>query len=60
MTNSKEILLQAKKQGIALGAFNAGNLEIVKAVVAAAKAKKVLLSSKLLRGKLTILEWRTS
>ncbi len=40
MTNSKEILLQAKKQGIALGAFNAGNLEIVKAVVAAAKAKK--------------------
>jgi len=39
VSQSKEVLIRARKQGIALGAFNAGNLEIVKAVVAAAKAK---------------------
>ena len=34
--NALEILTRAKNEGWALGAFNAGNLELVKAVVGAA------------------------
>lgn len=37
--DTKEILTQTRKSGVALGAFNAGNLELVKAVAAAAQSK---------------------
>jgi len=37
---SRQLLQQTKNNGTALGAFNAGNLEIVKAIVAAAKIKE--------------------
>jgi fructose-bisphosphate aldolase class II len=40
---SLEILKKAKNEGWALGAFNAGNLEILKAIVEAAKNKQVPL-----------------
>lgn len=40
MTSAQEILAKAKNEGYALGAFNAGNLEIARAVVQAAQAKK--------------------
>jgi len=33
--NTQEILSKAKNEGWALGAFNAGNLEIAKAIVQA-------------------------
>ena len=38
--NSLEILTKAKNEGYALGAFNAGNLEIAKAIVQAAQNQK--------------------
>ncbi|MBM3205792.1 class II fructose-bisphosphate aldolase [Candidatus Shapirobacteria bacterium] len=38
--NSLEILTQAKNEGWALGAFNAGNLEIAKAIIGAAQSFK--------------------
>jgi len=38
--NALEILTKAKNEGWALGAFNAGNLEIVKAIVQAAQNQK--------------------
>jgi len=41
--NSWEILKKAKNEGWALGAFNAGNLEILKAIVEAAKTKQTPL-----------------
>lgn len=37
---SREVLTQAKNSGMALGAFNTGNLELVKAVVEAAKSQQ--------------------
>jgi len=37
---AQEILNKAKSEGYALGAFNAGNLELVKAVVEAAKTQQ--------------------
>lgn len=37
---ASEVLQEAKAKGFALGAFNAGNLEIVRAVVQAAQAQK--------------------
>lgn len=40
---AQEILTQAKEKGMALGAFNAGNLEIVKAIVAAGQSQKAAL-----------------
>jgi fructose-bisphosphate aldolase class II len=40
MLSAREIFTRAKSEGYALGAFNAGNLELVKAVVAAAEAQK--------------------
>jgi len=36
----REILEQAKNDGFALGAFNAGNLEIIKAIVQASESQK--------------------
>lgn len=36
---TKKILTKAQSSGVALGAFNAGNLELVKAVAAAAQSK---------------------
>jgi fructose-bisphosphate aldolase class II len=41
--NTKELFEQARASGRALGAFNAGNLEIVRAVVQAAQAQKSAL-----------------
>lgn len=38
--NAQEILTKAKNEGYALGAFNAGNLEILKAVVQAGQEKQ--------------------
>jgi fructose-bisphosphate aldolase class II len=40
MADTREILEKARQSGYALGAFNAGNVEIVKAVVAAAQAQR--------------------
>jgi ketose-bisphosphate aldolase len=40
MTDSREILEKARQTGYALGAFNAGNLELVQAIVRAAQVKK--------------------
>jgi ketose-bisphosphate aldolase len=41
MIDSREVLEKARQAGYALGAFNAGNLELVQAIVQAAKAKQV-------------------
>jgi ketose-bisphosphate aldolase len=38
--NSKEILVKAKNEGWALGAFNAGNIEILRGIVQAGEAKQ--------------------
>ncbi len=40
MNSAQEILEKAKNEGYALGAFNAGNLEIVQAIVQAAEGKQ--------------------
>lgn len=40
MPTAKEILTRAKNEGFALGAFNAGNVEIVKAIVQAAQSQQ--------------------
>jgi len=40
LVTSKELLLDAQKNGYAVGAFNTNNLEITKAIVAAAEAQK--------------------
>ena len=37
LVSSKEILLKAQKEGYAVGAFNAENMEMVQAIVAAAE-----------------------
>lgn len=41
--NAQEILTQAKEKGYALGAFNTGNLELVKAVIGAGQSQKAPL-----------------
>lgn len=40
MPTAREILEKARQEGFAIGAFNAGNLEIVKAIVAAAQSQQ--------------------
>lgn len=40
LTNSKQMLLDAKKGGYAVGAFNAENMEMVKAIIEAAEAMR--------------------
>lgn len=40
MPTAREILEKARQEGFAIGAFNAGNLEIVKAIIAAASELK--------------------
>ncbi|MBF1282997.1 MAG: class II fructose-bisphosphate aldolase, partial [Oribacterium parvum] len=37
LVSSKEILLKAQKEGYAVGAFNAENMEMVQAIVSAAE-----------------------
>jgi len=41
--SSKEILAKAKNEGWALGAFNAGNIEILRGIVQAGEAKQIPL-----------------
>ncbi len=43
MAETKEILEKARQAGYALGAFNAGNLELVQAIVQAAQARQAPL-----------------
>ncbi len=40
LVTSKEMLLNAKKEGYAIGAFNAENMEMIKAIIAAAEEVK--------------------
>ncbi len=40
LVTSKELLLDAQKNGYAVGAFNTNNLEITQAIVRAAEAKR--------------------
>ena len=37
LVSSKEILMKAQQEGYAVGAFNAENMEMVQAIVAAAE-----------------------
>ena len=40
LVTSKEMLLKAQKEGYAVGAFNAENMEMVKAIIEAAEELK--------------------
>ena len=43
LVTSKEMLTKARKGGYAVGAFNAENMEMVKAIIAAAEELKACL-----------------